>query len=71
MVPQNSRIIHLEKEDGAAVSCGGKVIFKNKGDEDADQGCNSIGIIVSEPWPQVMFGVWRQAQTYSGLGGQS
>ena len=52
MVPQNSRIIHLEKEDGAAVSCGGKVIFKNKGDEDADQGCNSIGIIVSKPWPK-------------------
>ena len=33
----------MEKEEGAAVSCGGKVIFKNKGGDDGDdQGCNSM-----------------------------
>ena len=43
MAPQNSRIIHVEKKEGAAVSCGGKVIFRNKGDGDGDdQGLNSI-----------------------------
>ena len=57
MVPQNSTIIRVEKEEGAAVSCGGKVIFKNKGGDDGDQGCNSIDIICRfRTWP-VLFGV--------------